>query len=40
LRQKGIKRAETDPAQLQRVYDIGIKDANDNLEAMKVFLGR
>ncbi len=34
----GIKRAETDPAQLQRVYDIGIKDANDNLEAMKRFL--
>ena len=34
-----IKRAETDPAQLQRVYDIGIKDANDNLEAMKEFLG-
>ena len=34
----GIKRAETDPAELQRVYDIGIKDANDNLEAMKEFL--
>lgn len=36
----GIKRSETDPAQLQRVYDIGIKDANDNLEAMKEFLNK
>lgn len=35
----GIKRAETDPRKLQRVYDIGIKDANDNLKAMKKFLG-
>lgn len=34
----GIKRAETDPAELQRVYDIGIKDACDNLEAMRAFL--
>ena len=34
----GIKRAETDPAELQRVYDIGIKDANDNLEVIKEFL--
>ena len=34
----GIKRTETDPAQLQRVYDIGIKDANNNLDAIKEFL--
>ena len=36
----GIKRTETDPAELQRVYDIGIKDANDNLEEMREFLGK
>ncbi len=33
-----IKRTETDPEKLQRVYNIGIKDANDNLEKIRRFL--
>ena len=33
-----IKRTETNPDKLQRVYNIGIKDAGDNLEAIREFL--
>lgn len=33
-----IKRTETNPDKLQRVYNIGIKDANDNLEMIRKFL--
>ncbi len=36
----GIKRVETNPAELQRVYDIGIKDANANIQRMKEFLAK
>lgn len=33
-----IKRTETNPDKLQRVYNVGIKDANDNLEMIRKFL--
>ncbi len=33
-----ISRMEKDPEELQRIYDIGVKDARNSLEAMKKFL--
>lgn len=33
-----IGRIEKDPDELQRVYDMGVKDANDRMEALKEFL--
>lgn len=35
-----IGRTETDPDKLQSVYNIGLKDANDNLETMREFLSK
>ena len=35
-----IRRIETDPDKLQKVYDEGIKDATDCLEQLMAYLGK
>ncbi len=37
-RNTGIKRMERDPQKMQETYDMGVKDASDNLEKIKAFL--
>lgn len=38
-RDLGIERIESNPEKLKEVYEIGVKDGNDNLEAMREFIG-
>ena len=35
----GIKRTESDPKELERVYEIGRKTGEEMLDAVKAFLG-